>query len=205
MSLGGILAYGKINQMKVGKAFAHVAEKPSPRIFFRQHTFYHPKAWRDATYADGLWMARKLMTLSRADVEDVVAQTLWPDFMQAALTYKLMTRRNDIARLFHLEVPTGDVVAAPHVEIPLATEEDRRAAAERYGLDPAWIEDAMREAGLLDRNYHDLLVDAGQVSDCEDTVLLGILQRHLHPSGLPERVKRFFDDRVGDYGCTYGG
>ena len=151
LSFGGILAYGTINEMKVADDFAHVVKKPAPRIFFRQHAFYNPKAWNDTTYADGLWIAHKLMGLSRADVEAAVAHSLWPDFMQEALTYKLMARRNHIARLFHLEVPADQEVSPPDVEVPLTTEADRRAAAERYQLDPAWIDEAMGRAGLLGR------------------------------------------------------
>ena len=149
-------------------------------------------------------MAHKLVQLSRADIEEVVAHTLWPDFMREALTYKLIARRNRIAELFHLEVP-GSAEVAPDFEVALADEGDRRAAAKRYNIEPAWIEQAMRDAALLDQEFRDRLVVAGQVSDCENTVLIGILQRHLHPSGLADRVKRFFDDGEGDRGCTYRG
>ncbi|MCP4661317.1 MAG: hypothetical protein GY856_38430 [bacterium] len=205
VSLGGLISYGEINKMQVGDAFARVGGRFTPEIYFRQSAYYYPKAWGETTFADGLWMARQLAALNRADMEEVVAQTLWPDFMQQALTYKLVARRNQIAGLFHLEVPAGDEVSPVIFEVSLAGVEDRRAAADRYHVDPAWIEEAMRKAGLLDRGFRDQLVKEGQVSKCEETILIGILERHLHPSGLSKRVSRFFDDKAGDRGCEYHG
>ncbi len=211
-SLGGLLSAGTINYLAVEEDFARAGRTGSglfdwllspKKIFFRQFVLYYPEAWRDTTYADALWMGGKLAALGRADLEKILSHTGWPDFMQKALTYKLLARRNQIAALLHLEV-AGDAELTPlRFEVPLATAEQRRGAADRYGIDVTSIERAMRQAELLDRGFVDRLVVDGQVSDCESTILMGILQRQRHPSGLAERVSRLRDDRTGDRGCEY--
>jgi hypothetical protein len=41
----------------------------------------------------------------------------------------------------------------------------------------------------------DRLVVGGRISKCDDTVLLGIMEEELHPSGLSRRVRHRTDDK----------
>lgn len=71
-------------------------------IGFNTGVIYHPKAWKKATYADAMWMARKVCSLEPAVWEWSVAEARWPKFAEALLVERLKSRRNQLINMFNL-------------------------------------------------------------------------------------------------------
>src|SRR5690606_8184835 len=57
----------------------------------------------DGTFEDSRWIARKIGALSRADWEDIVKDSHFPDEVSALLVEKLISRRNNLLSLLRLE------------------------------------------------------------------------------------------------------
>ncbi len=203
VTFGGLLTTGLLNGFGVGTSFMRIS-KWSGVIRFNQALGYYPRAWRKTTYADALWMANKIVSLTRKDIEEIVAFTKWPDFMQETLVYKLMARRNRIARIFNIQPSDGEWnLKANNFSVDLSTEAHRQAAADKYGLSLATIEEAMQVAGLAETPYIDPIVNNGRIKRCDRSLLIGLLETYRHPAGLSRRVFRFSDHRALRP-CGYG-
>ncbi|MBT7670548.1 MAG: hypothetical protein HN623_13255, partial [Bdellovibrionales bacterium] len=93
-TLGNVVS-GEINNLRTGYFFLRrsITRK---NLYFTQLILYRPKAWKKITFADALWMARKISLLSESNIKEIVAHSNWPDFVQQAASYKLIARRNAI-------------------------------------------------------------------------------------------------------------
>lgn len=69
---------------------------------FKTHPVFLPNSWKHCTWADARWMARRIATLSRADIERVFFESGWPDFSQKLGVEKMLARRNDLVKAFDL-------------------------------------------------------------------------------------------------------
>ena len=118
--------------------------------------------------------------------------------MQDLLLYRLVGRRDKLAEVFGIEdlLPSSETqTKAPTIRYSLETREDREIAASDLGLAVQVIEDRLRESGLMDEKGHsnhiDTLALKGKLRPCRKTVLLGLLEKTLYPTGLTRRVNRF--------------
>lgn len=215
-TFGGFLTMGQVDQLETGEnfltnrtiadpfgAFATLGQKLGlgGRLYFREPVLYFPNAWTKTTYADALWMAKKITALTQDDLAKIVSHTHWPDFVQAALVYKMTARKNQIALYFRLPVePLRDA----SLNVRLTTPALREAAEQHYALVAGSIEAAMKRAGLLGKEFTDVLVSKGNLPLCEQTILMGLIQRQQNPAGLTRRIGRLYDQKQGDRGCEYG-
>jgi hypothetical protein len=201
--LGGTLGdqrggYGRLNKLKSGEKFLHIGKR---QVRFKQFMLYRPTAWKRMTAADGLWMARRVASITRAQIEGVVAPSHLPAFVQQVYVYKIMDRRDRIAEAYGLTVP--DRAVAPQVDLDLSPAH-RSAVAHELGLDPELLDQEIARAeqegfkGTVDH----VVVD-GRISDCQDSIVLGLLESEVYPSGLTRRTKAFKDDHPLPR-CRYG-
>lgn len=229
-SLGGFITQGQISQLSTGEDF--ISRKtvlavgggflPAPdlllnlprigseRLFFKDPVLYYPQAWHSTTFSDAFWMAEKIVNLfNYGDLEEIISHTQWPDFMQLALLYKLVDRRNQIAKEFGFETISNPV---RDVRVALAAPQDRLAAALRYRVNPEMLETyyqkalSVKKAQLAGTTLdEDILLKNGILSSCETTVLMSLIEQENHPSGLEKRIGRLFDGKDRNWQeCTYG-
>jgi hypothetical protein len=184
------------------------------RITFSDQVLYLPKAFRAATFADALWMARKIVALPPSVLHAAVDASRWPGFQVEAMYSKLLSRRNNLAEVFGIGEQVPYSRSAPEEFVPLMTREDRARAARKYHLEALAggdieaatdrLEQAMKEAGVeFDGTgrcgYEDAVLrpDHGAVETvaCERSVLVALLENTLRPSGLARRVQRGQDDK----------
>lgn len=215
-SLGSLKIAGNPNRLKVGDAFVRRSHE---KVTFTANMLYVPKAFDATTYADAVWMTRKIINLPPEVIVAAIAATRWPDFQQDVMASRLIARRNAIARVFDVGAPIAFEVS-PAV-VPLRTPADRLEAVRRFRLSIATQEDegkavallesSMREAGIVLENgqsdYEDsvsLWMDDSkaksgdrvlQTTDCKRSVIVSLLERTMHPSGLSRRVQRRSDDK----------
>jgi len=71
-------------------------------IGFKVGVMYHPEAWKKATYADAMWMARKMCSLDPAVFEWLAKETGWPEFAQSLVVERMKARRNELIDVFNL-------------------------------------------------------------------------------------------------------
>ncbi len=216
-SLGDLKISGNPNLLKTGDDYVR---RRGDKVKFTANVLYLPKAFDHVTYADAVWMARKIVDLPLQDILAAVAATRWPDFQQQVVATRLVARRNAISRVFDVGTPLSYEVA-PEV-VPLSTPADRRAAVARYQLAIATQEDEgkalalleqfMRECGIpidehgqaqyedkVDRwidprnGKHEEVVLATQ--HCEKSVIVALLESTIHPAGLARRMWRRKDDK----------
>lgn len=72
-------------------------------IGFKVKIMYYPEAWKNATFADAMWMARKIASMDIKTIEWAVAKSNWEPFVQALVIEKLKSRRNELVKVFGLE------------------------------------------------------------------------------------------------------
>ena len=198
-SLGSLKVSGSPNHLRVGDDFLR---RRGRSLRYRDNMLYVPKAFRRATFADQLWMARKIVRLSRETILDSAAATHWPDFQQQVMASRLIARRNQIARAFDLGDPM--TYHAQPMVVPLRTPEERIEAADRYGLAPEKLETFMAESGIAIEDgradYEDhptVSSDEGvlETNDCRKSVLVALLEREAYPGGLSRRLYRHGDEK----------
>jgi hypothetical protein len=197
-SLGSLITAGSPNHLSVGE---HFLRRRGHSVRYRDDMLYLPKAFRRATFADALWMARKIVRLPLETISDSVAATHWPDFQQQVMASRLIARRNQIARAYDL----GDPITydTPPMVVSLRSPEERLDVARRYGLSPEQLEAFMRESGIAIEGGRAEFEDHPNVSsqegvletnDCRKSVLVALLERALYPAGLARRLGRNDDD-----------
>ncbi|MFZ5949610.1 MAG: hypothetical protein ACOYXC_02810, partial [Candidatus Rifleibacteriota bacterium] len=72
-------------------------------INFFMRPLYIPQAWKECTWADARWMAMRIASLGREDLERNFADSGWPAFSQKLAIEKLINRRNELVKAFKLE------------------------------------------------------------------------------------------------------
>jgi hypothetical protein len=211
-SLGSLKYSGYPNLLKVGDGFVH---RGRDHVKFTPNMLYLPKAFRDVTYSDAMWMVRKITALSREDILAAVAATLWPDFQQDVMASRLIARRNAIARAFDvdsimpfdatatvvsLRTPADRLAAVTRYDLPIATEGDAAEAAARLeefmvasgvALTDGIAEFEDRPDGWTGEGEEKVL----ETSGCKRSILVAWLERTIHPTGLSRRLFRKSDDK----------
>lgn len=97
-TLGGLRTSGDLNRFEKKM----IMLMPQSINFFMR-PLYIPQAWENCTWADARWMAMRIATLKRADLERAFADSGWPAFVQKVAIEKLINRRNELVKAFRLE------------------------------------------------------------------------------------------------------
>ncbi len=213
-SLGGARRAGEVNRMSYGSGTADFLWLASGGNVLYSDAFavYRPGPFDHVTYADQLSGARHITRLSRADIAGAVDASMMPDFFKGCLVWKLMKRRDLIAEFYGLALPDAKAGEAPDFVVPLTTREDRKAAAARYHIALAEIENDLVRTGHLpaaDRTaatpepFLDTIVEKGTILPYAESVISGILRDIHYPSGFVDRMTRF-DDGAAWQSKRYG-
>ena len=70
---------------------------------FNVKTMYYPGAWKKASFADAMWMARKIASLDLKTFEWTISEGKWEPFVQSLILEKLKSRRNQMIKIFGLD------------------------------------------------------------------------------------------------------
>ncbi|MBT3984589.1 MAG: hypothetical protein HOE90_24750 [Bacteriovoracaceae bacterium] len=189
-SLGKPLFTGMINALEVGSDFV---EKKGNKFLFHDFIVYQPKkTWKKTTYSDGRWMALKMARLSQDKVEAAVSSTGWPDFQQRALVYKLIARRNALAKAYGI----FELVRKNERENPRPTlyKEVSLTVASEYGIDEKVFLEKVKQTEVK-LGTKDLVLEKGKINSCKKSFWVNLLEEVNHPSGLERRINRNKDDK----------
>ena len=164
-------------------------------------------------------MARKIVKLTKEDFKKAVSKTHWPEFMQKTFVYKLMKRRNRIAKLFLLNTP-DEILPEDNPRTRLVISESNLLQTfSDFGIassvnasykDPIlrlnkYFESKGKRRRFFPAQGHVhieyLVTKKGELMDCDRTLLMDALERTRHPSGLQKRVSRIVDHH-GQSGCS---
>ena len=200
-SMGGIGKTGEVNGLSDSK-FLNIY---FGNIIFNDFLLYRPEAWTKSTFADSLWMAKKLVTVKQSDLEEVFSHTNWPDFLQKAFVRKMQARRNRIAQVYGIfdRIPQGEKeLPRLDIKVPLGTSALRKVAAKKYNINLYELESFMREH-KLPSGYVDKVVVKNKLVRCNNSVIINLLERGPNPSGIERRIKRSTDDRALLH-CKFG-
>jgi len=192
VTLGAMGASAEINAMQTGDEFMDYGMLRR-NFRFRQTYIYKPDALKQATWADCKWMARRITGVSVAEIREAVAASRWPDFMQMALVYKLVDRRNRIAEMYGL-ADTLDVrrFEAPSLAVDLSDSVQIAATERRYGLEDGSLSAELATMGV-GPGYSETLLYQGRVADSGSSAVIRQLTRQQHPAGLSDRYRRLLD------------
>lgn len=167
-------------------------------IYFNQFMMYRPSAWDNITYADGLWMARKIARIDRDQITNIVATTLWPEYVQQAVVNKMLMRRNRIAEIFDITEELDRVDIDPiDITRSFRTKDDRIFNAHFYDLELSSIENELKRHNLIDQDgvstYVELVVSKNKIVSCKKSLLSNLLEAKWYPSGFTRRLNRLKD------------
>ena len=203
-SLGGARRSGEINQLnyKYGTGDFLWLNPLSISLYSDAFQIYRPEAWDHTTFADQLSGVRHLTRITKAEICGAVRHSLMPDFYQESLAWRLIKRRDLLAKTYRVPLPDGPAGDAPTITVPLTTRADRAAAAAHYQIPLSEIEKDLVRTGHLDPDdcsgnttapFLDLLAEKATIKPYRETVLSGIIRDYRHPSGFIERMNRFND------------
>lgn len=191
-----------INGLSYGRGFMRHPYFYGNDIIIRQMMIYRPKAWLEITFADAMWMTRKILKLTKNDFEEFASYTHWPKYMQEALVQMMRLRRNRMAVMFRMmdELPEEEKNIEPlTISLDLSTPEKRAKVADKYKLNINDIENLMYQNDLIDRRgrsrYQDYLVKRNKVVSCRKSIITNLLEKTHFPSGLERRQKRSKDNK----------
>jgi hypothetical protein len=213
-SLASIFSSAHPNQIESN--FLDVSTIPGS-IAIQHRVLYVPKSFKDATTADLRWMARRILNLSKAELEGAVEASQWPQFQAQVLLSRLISRRNQISTVFQMNQPMV-LTHANNEKRNLRTRQDRRDVAIEFKMDVAFdgqietatdhLESVMKASGaFIDSNGISSLASdtmsvqrngISKIKSCEESVIIAALESSSRPSGLSRRVKRSADDRPLD-------
>lgn len=190
LALGGFVTSGSVNKFSNGDKFA---KKGNQKLRFRVPLLFKPDAWKSTTWSDAKWMARHIASITEPQIREAVSYSLWPDFVQETLTYRLLDRRNKMAELFGLtDLLDKTEVTAPSLTVPLRNAEEIAAAERHYGLPPGSLSEELKKRKIGSGYSENVLTD-GTVATMEKSALVYALVKYRHPSGLNKRYKRSMD------------
>ncbi|MEQ1842215.1 MAG: hypothetical protein ABL994_17555 [Verrucomicrobiales bacterium] len=191
-ALGSMLRSGEVNRFDTGSDFAR-AGLLGQNNRFHQAQFFKPEAWRSATWADSRWMAQRIVAISEKEIRQAVSYSLWPDFVQDALVYKLIDRQNTVRRLYGMTESLSRCPPEPPSKIiPLGNSGQIRAVEEKYRL-PVGSLSAELTARRTGPGYVETILDRGQIARAKESALISLLEKHRFPSGLSRRYSRVTD------------
>lgn len=154
-TLGALKTSGDINKFEKSM----IMLMPQSINFFMR-PLYIPVAWKNCTWADARWMAMRIASLSRNDLERCFADCGWPVFVQKLAIEKLLNRRNEMVKAFKLE-------------------ED---GFKEISCNPEFTFSVKGKGGI------DYPVLKGKINEKSRTVMQ--LEKDLHPEGLANVVSR---------------
>lgn len=208
-SLGGLIKSGDVNKLKSEFIF----KKDADRIYFKMRTLYRPKAFAEATMADQLWMARKILNLSSADLQEAMASTSWPQFQQKLFLTKLINRRNNIQEIYQIGKKMETPISFEKNKkitfgFNLETIENRIDVIRSFNLAMAFDNDEqkaldvmnglIKQSRLQNRSMTDPVYttdsSGAKLLDCKQSIIVNMIETYVHPSGLSSRVQRGSDD-----------
>jgi hypothetical protein len=212
-SLGAPGESGKVNALKTGNGFLRVTSNPvagfgflkfpflTPRVATTQFMLYRPKAWDKTTFADSRWMAKKIAGITKKQFDSILSKVNWPEYMRDLMVWKLMKRRNHIAKIYGVSDLLDIKKLAPlDVSFDLTTPLAREVVARQTKLTRSEIESVMKSEGLIDGPdgvtvYIDKVMDyKGQLYPCQESVIASLLFDNYHPAGLERRIRRSEDN-----------
>lgn len=167
--------------------FLRFSHKNKHRMIYDVPVLYRSKATKKATFADMLWMAEKIAALPAHVIKDAVTAANMPFFFEEVLTYKILKRRNMIAKMYgveHLLDIKSSELKPLNIDISLQNLNERDTIARRLGLNPRILERAMLKHKLLGKNYSDRVVSNGRIASCSRSLLVNLLEKHSYPTGL---------------------
>lgn len=193
LSLGGLVSSGQVNKFRMQNRFSSRGAA-GKKARFKAPLIFKPESWNYCTWADARWMAAHISAISESGIRSAVATSLWPDFVQEALVYRLLDRRNQIAKLYDT---TGFLdtmeLSPPSVSVPLRTPQEIAAAEAKYGLPPGSLAEKRHERPAFARSNSELILDRGVIASHRKSDIVSLLIRHRHPSGLTDRYRRQSD------------
>ncbi|MEM7602797.1 MAG: hypothetical protein AAF357_15470, partial [Verrucomicrobiota bacterium] len=203
-SLGGARRSGEVNRLnyRYGTGDFLWVGKLSISIYSDSFQIYRPEAWDHTTFADQLSGVRHLARITKAEIYEALRYSFMPDFYQQSLAWRLIKRRDLLAKTYDVPLRDGKAGEPPTIAVPLTTRSDRAAAAARYCIPLSEIEKDLVRTGYLNANHRsgdtvepfiDVLAKKATIQPYEKTVLSGIIRDYRHPSGFIERMNRFND------------
>lgn len=135
-------------------------------IGFNVGVLYQPDAWKKATYADAMWMARKICALDPSVFTWIAKESKWPEFVQALFVERMKARRNQLVEIFQLD---------------------------REGFKPLPVDRNLtirvpQSGGIIDTPVRD-----GKILSPKDSVTVRNAEAKAHPEGVYKTVSRFND------------
>ncbi|MBF0300582.1 MAG: hypothetical protein HQK51_17850 [Oligoflexia bacterium] len=196
-SLSGVFSSGNPNRLQIGHDFLFT---DSRHLHFKYFTLQIPKAWFRTTYADLLWMGKKIVKITKEDLQEILAYTHWPQFYQDAMIYKIQMRRNLLAQYLGISdlININERnVTAPSLSIPLCNEQSLADTATNMQLPFELLKKTYNESILVKnakregKCYEDSVLINGRVNDSSRSILVRLLRQYRHPSGLDRRISRY--------------
>ncbi|OFZ47524.1 MAG: hypothetical protein A2381_10055 [Bdellovibrionales bacterium RIFOXYB1_FULL_37_110] len=193
-SFGPLGFPGLINELNIDKDFL------KEKYFFKKIIFdtkfgYFPTSWKNASYSDFLWFAKKIASIPSKQIELIVASSKWPVHIQKVFSYKMIKRQHRIAEIFGVtSLLDLKNVPVPNIEIDLSTADKKIAAAMDFGFPPE------KFVKILGQNNieKDILVRDGLIITCDKSIINNLLEKFYYPTGLSRRIKRSDDDKPLD-------
>ncbi len=135
-------------------------------IGFNVSVLYHPDAWKKATFADAMWMARKICALDPSVFEWAAKESRWPEFAQSLFVERIKSRRNQLVEIFKLDkegfkmLPVNTKLT---IKVPQA-------------------------GGIIDMPVRD-----GKIVSPDASMTVKNAEERMHPEGIFKTVSRFND------------
>jgi hypothetical protein len=203
-SLGGLRRSGEVNKLhyRSGTGGFLWADASGMSVYSNSFQLYRPGAWDFTTFADQLSGVRHIARISKAEIREAVSHGGMPDFYQDSLAWRLIKRRDLLAKVYNVALRDDRAGEAPTVAVPLSSRSERAAAAATYQVPLSEIEKDLVRTGNLDafhlsgdtkETFIDILAHKATIRPCEKTVLSGIIRDYRHPSGFVMRMNRFND------------
>lgn len=196
---------GELNRFNYGYGGGNFLwlDSDGETVYSNYFCLYRPGHFHKVTFADQLSGARHITRLTKDDIARAVNASKMPDFYQACLVWRLVKRRDLIARVYQIPLRDSEAGNAPEYIIPLTTRANRIAAADHYLIPLEEIENDLIRTGHLPSNrragptsapFNDVIVKNGVISSYSESVIPGILRDFRHPTGFVNRMTRYDDD-----------
>lgn len=203
-SLGGLRRSGEINKLnyRSGTGGFLWVDAGGMSIYSNSFQLYRPEAWDFTTFADQLSGVRHIARITKAEIREAVSYGGMPDFYQDSLAWRLIKRRDLLAKVYNVALLDDHAGEAPTIAVPLTSRSERAAAAATYQIPLSEIEKDLVRTGNLDawhlsgdtkETFIDILAHKATIRPYEKTVLSGIIRDYRYPSGLVTRMNRFND------------
>ncbi|MDD9950134.1 MAG: hypothetical protein OXT67_01085 [Zetaproteobacteria bacterium] len=157
------------------------------RYIYTELMAHEPKANRKATAADIFWMTRKIVSqFTNTRLQEAVALSQQPDFVQKSWVYRLQSRRNRYAQLAGISHNYAHP-KAPTQRIRLNSEANISCAANKYQLDAELIRTTLINRGFDPTKYIDTPLHEGKINSCKRSIIVYLLYQKYYPVGLGSR------------------